>query len=318
MKALVLAILAAGIAPAAVSSQSATRSHTHPLGWSFSVPEGWRVQDLERASALAPPDRPHDIKRADQGHVYAVTAFGDIPNPEDADLPWRFRRTLAHNGFEPLGTPSRETLAANGRSIVLYTWSFQPRRRAAFMETRLYLVPDQARKVTVVLVAASERDLLAPKNAELLQLASSLTFGNGRAPDATQWTDWGFVREKPPGPGMPDPGAVLADESVPSQQWFFYLRGKRIAPAPGGPAGPASNDPRQALDLREDGTFVNVPSGRGTAAGSLRGRWRIVTRAGVTALVLYWEGSAPTYHRLERRDNVILVDDVASTVSRPG
>jgi hypothetical protein len=97
---------------------------------------------------------------------------------------------------------------------------------------------------------------------------------------------------------------------VPSQQWLFYLRGKRITPVPG------KADPLQSLDLRDDGTFSETRAGKAIAGPASGGRWRIVTRARVTALVLYWERGEPTYHRVERRGNVILVDETPTTVVR--
>lgn len=73
-----------------------------------------------------------------------------------------------------------------------------------------------------------------------------------------------------------------------------------------------------ASDLRQDGTFQNTGAGEpGTAGPPLRGRWRIVTRAAVTALILYWGRAEPTYHRLDRRGEAIFVDDVPTSVIRP-
>jgi hypothetical protein len=313
--ALALALLLSAGA-AAVESwqpvQPAAGSHSHRLGWSFEVPAGWRVRDVSRASALAPPGTKYDLTRGDLGQVFAVTAFDDVGDPKDPEIASRLLRTLAHNGWEPLGEPQSETVSRNDRSIIMYTWSFRPARRAAPMETRVYLVPERGSGATMLLLAASERDLLTPLDADLLRVASSLRFPTRNRLGPAQWTDWGFQRETPPGPGMPDPGDVLADESVPSQQWFFYLRGKRITPMPG------STGTRQSLDLRDDGTFQATRSGTASAASpAIRGRWRIVTRARITALVLYWERSEPTFHRLERRGDVILVGEIPTTVVRP-
>jgi hypothetical protein len=284
------------------------RPHHHPLGWSFDLPAGWRVHDVKRASALAPPGTTYDPARGDLAQAFAVSAADHIGDPVRAAVVPRLLEILAKNGFEPLGKPKQETAALDGRSIVKYVWTYRPRRRAPFMETRLYLVPGSP--VTLILLAAGEQDLVAPHDAELLRLAASLKFDSRKPLASAQWSDWGFEREQPPGPGMPDPGDVLADPSVPSQQWLFYLRGKRLTPAPGGEARGKS------VLLLPDGTF-ECNAQAGSAAKPPRCRWRIVTRARVTALVLYWHKGPPSYHRLERRGDAILVDEVRSTVTEP-
>ena len=297
--------------PSTFLVQPTIAAHAHRLGWSVQVPAGWRVRDVLRASALAPPGMKYDLSRGDAGHLYAVTAVDGLAGPDDSDVPLRLVRTLAHNGWQPLGDPQRETVRRSGRVITVYKWSFRPTRRAAPMETRVYLVPDPESGVTLLLLASSERELIAPLDPDLLQIASTLKFSSRRGLGLAQWTDWGFDREKPPGPGIPGPGDGLADESVPSQQWYFYLRGKRLTPAPG------IRETQRGLDLREDGTFQAAGSGKPLVAdATVRGRWRIVTRARVTALVLYWQPGEPTYHRLERRGNDILIDDGATSIVR--
>lgn len=279
------------------------------------MPAGWRVQDVKHASALAPPGAAYDLTRGDLGLVYAVSAADDIGDVTDAQAVPRLQKIPAKNGLEPLGQPKREIVTQDGRSIVEYVWSYRPRRRAPLMETRLYLVPVPGSSVALVLLAAGERDLLAPYDADLLRVAATLQFHSRKALASARWSDWGFEREKPPGPGMPDPGDVLADSSVISQQWLFYLRGKRLSPAP---RREGNQDSPQSIVFLPDGTFHCGPHGHGEPAGEkAHCRWRIVTRARVTALVLYWDKGQPSYHRLERRGDAILVDEVRSTVTEP-
>jgi hypothetical protein len=144
---------------------------THPAGFTFELPNGWRVENGQRGAILIPPGVTVDPAREDNPEIYTIWPSEDGSAPADESFVKQYRESLREQGVQ-LDKDGRKE--AFGRYGSIYTFDFtHPARKVPF---RLRIFSMQARNRPIALVATGVRAKVESRDGDLRNVAASLDY----------------------------------------------------------------------------------------------------------------------------------------------
>jgi hypothetical protein len=144
---------------------------THPAGFTFELPNGWRVENGERGAMLMPPGVTVDPAREDNPEVYTIWPSEDGAAPADEAFVSQYRDSLREQGVQ-LDKDGRKE--AFGRYGSIYTFDFvHPARKTPF---RVRIFSMTARNRQIALVATGLRAKVVSRDRALRDIAASLDY----------------------------------------------------------------------------------------------------------------------------------------------
>jgi hypothetical protein len=152
-------------------AQAKGKRQRHPGGFSFELPDGWRVENGRQGAMLAPPGSAVDPEREDNPEVYTVWPSQDGTSPADDQFVDEYRRSLLGQGATLENDGRKESF---GRYGSIFTFDFvHPDRKTPF---RVRIFRMQAKGRPIALIATGLRTRLAARERVLREIAASLDY----------------------------------------------------------------------------------------------------------------------------------------------